>query len=75
MNVYQISVEPKANQGAAQSMGVYGNARTFQVVTDTLQDAMSIARGQISDKEVITGIYVSGQDVIVDYSKVIGQNI
>jgi hypothetical protein len=73
MNVYQVNVEPKAVQGAGIG-GAPGYGRTFTVVTGTLQDAMSIARGHVGDKEQITGIYVTSSDVIVDYSQVTGQN-
>lgn len=72
MNVYQVSVEPKPVAGAG--LGGVGCGRTFTVVTGTLQDAMSIARGHVGDKEQITGIYVTSSDVIVDYSTVTGQN-
>lgn len=74
MNVYQISVGPKQQHGAAGGMGSFGSDRVFSVVTGTLQEAMSIARTKISDKEEITGIYVQAQDVVVDYSQVTGQN-
>lgn len=74
MNVYQVSVQPKAVSGAGIQPHIGGSGRTFQIVTGTLQDAMSIARTKITDKEEITGVYVTGQDVVVDYSQVTGQN-
>lgn len=72
MNVYQVNVEPKPVSGSG--LGGIGCGRNFCVVTETLQDAMSIARGHITDKEQITGIYVLSSDVFVDYSHVTGQN-
>lgn len=68
MNVYQISVEPKPVQGSG--LGNVGCGRTFAVVTDTMQNAMSIARGKITGNEEITGIYITANDAIVDYSQV-----
>lgn len=69
MNVYQISVEPKPVSGTG--LGGVGCGRTFTVVTDTMQEAMSIARGKINGNEEITGIYITSDNCIVDYSKVI----
>lgn len=66
MNVYQVNVEPKPVAGVG--IGGIGSGRTFSIVTETLQDAMSIARGHVGDKEQITGIYVTSDNVIVDYS-------
>lgn len=66
MNVYQISVEPRNIPGSG--IGNMAQPRTFAVVTETLQDAMSIARGQVKNNEDITGVYELARDVIVDYS-------
>lgn len=69
MNVYQVNVEPKPVPGTG--LGGMGCGRNFTVVTDTLQEAMSIARGKITGNEEVTGIYVLSADCVVDYSKVI----
>lgn len=66
MNVYQISVEPRQIPGSG--IGNMASPRTFAVVTETLQDAMSIARGQVKNNEDITGVFELARDVIVDYS-------
>ena len=69
MNVYTITITPKAMAGAG--IGHLGNDRQITIVTDSLQDAMSIARGRITDKEEIAGVWTTSTDVIVDYSQVI----
>lgn len=66
MNVYQISVEPRQIPGSG--IGNMATSRTFCIVTETLQDAMSIARGQVKNNEDITGVFELARDVIVDYS-------
>lgn len=68
MNVYHVTIEPKPVSGAG--IGPYGNGRTLSIVTSSLQEAMSIARGKISGNEEIAGIYTSATDVIVDYSQI-----
>lgn len=73
MNIYQVNVEPKAVPGTG--LGGIGCGRNFTVVTDTLQDAMSIARGHVdNNKETITGVYVISTDTIVDYSHIVAGN-
>lgn len=69
MNVYNVTVEPKAVAGAG--IGYIGSSRSITIVTGSLQEAMSIARGKITDKEEIVGVYTTASDVIVDYSNVI----
>lgn len=69
MNVYTITVTPKAIPGSG--IGHIGNDRQITIVTGTLQEAMGIARGKITDKEEIAGIWTNSTDVIVDYSQVI----
>lgn len=72
MNVYQVNVEPKPVQGTG--LGNIGCGRTFTVVTDTMQEAMSIARTKVTGNEEITGIYELSKDAVVDYSKVIASS-
>lgn len=67
MNVYTVTVVPKPSNNSG--IGYYGSERLVVIVTDTLQDAMSIARSRIANTEEIAGIYTSHTDVIVDYSK------
>lgn len=69
MNVYSISIRAKPIAGAG--IGYVGGDRAIVVVTGSLLEAMSIARGKITDKEEIIGIYESYVDVVVDYSQVI----
>lgn len=72
MNVYTVTIVPKGTQGAG--LGYLGNERQLTIVTGTLQEAMGIARSKCTDKEEIQGIYCNSNDVIVDYSHVIGNN-
>lgn len=72
MNVYQVNVEPKGLAGAG--IGHMGSGRVIHIVTDSLQEAMSIARGKITDKEEVQGVWETAKDVVVDYSHVTGQN-
>lgn len=74
MNVYQVNIETKAVGGTGLSSGPYSSSRTIHVVTGTLQEAMSIARTKITDKEYIQGVWETAKDVVVDYSQVTGQN-
>ena len=76
MNVYQVNIEQKAVAGtglSAGSIGSYGG-RSITIVTGTLQEAMSIARTKITDKEYVQGVWETAKDVVVDYSQVTGQN-
>jgi hypothetical protein len=66
MNVYNVTIESKANVGAG--LGYGGGGRSITIVTDTLQSAMSIARTKLKNDEEIAGIYTSAADVLVDYS-------
>lgn len=76
MNVYQVNIEPKAVAGTRLSAGAIGSysGRSITVVTGTLQEAMSIARTKITDKEYVQGIWETAKDAVVDYSQVTGQN-
>lgn len=75
MNVYQVNIEPKAVQGAGYTSGpIPYSSRTITIVTGTLQEAMSIAKTKITDKEYVQGVWETAKDVIVDYSQVTGQN-
>jgi hypothetical protein len=69
MNVYNVTIEPKAVQGAG--IGHFGSSRTLTIVTGTLQEALGIARSKITDKEEVAGIYTTATDVVVDYSQVV----
>lgn len=72
MNVYQVNIEQKAVGGSGLTsgpVGPYGGGRTIHVVTGTLQEAMSIARTKITDKEYIQGVWETAKDVVVDYSQ------
>jgi len=69
MNVYHVTIEPKAIAGAG--IGYAGSGRTLTIVTGTLQEAMSIARTKLASNEDIAGIYTQSVDVLVDYSQVI----
>lgn len=71
MNSYQVSVRLKVVPGmgyASTGLGNSGGERYINIITTTVQEAMSIARGKISDKEEIYGIYLQAEDVVVDYS-------
>lgn len=72
MNVYNVSIEPKVLQGSG--IGHTGSGRNLTIVTETLQDALNIARTKLSASEEITGTYTVANDAIIDYSKVSGQN-
>lgn len=72
MNVYQVNIEPKGISGSG--IGHLGSGRTISIVTGTLQEAISIARTKITDKEEVQGIWETAKDVVVDYSQVTGQN-
>jgi hypothetical protein len=72
MNVYTISVEPKTANNA--SLGIpYGGGYQLHIVTDTLQEAISIAKCKINNTEEITGIYIGSKDVIIDHTKIQSQ--
>lgn len=66
MNVYEVSIEPKAISGTG--IGHVVADRTLVVVTNTAREAMSIASGKISDKEEISGVSEIAKGVVVDYS-------
>ena len=76
MNVYQVNIEQKAVAGTGYSSGPVGSygGRTITVVTGTLQEAMSIAKTKITDKEYVQGVWETAKDAVVDYSQVTGQN-
>lgn len=75
MNVYQVTIEQKAVAGAGYSSGpVNYGGRSITIVTGTLQEAMSIAKTKITDKEYVQGVWETAKDVVVDYSQVTGQN-
>jgi len=75
MNIYQVNIETKgvAGTGLGGVAGSYGG-RSITVVTGTLQEAMSIARTKITDKEYVQGVWETAKDAVVDYSQVTGQN-
>lgn len=71
MNVYQITIQPKAVPGMGYSSGPSCSQRSISIVTTSLQEAMSLARGKLAANEEIAGIYLQAEDVVVDYSTVI----
>ena len=75
MNIYQVNIETKgvAGTGLGGAVGSHGG-RSITVVTGTLQEAMSIARTKITDKEYVQGVWETAKDAVVDYSQVTGQN-
>ena len=72
MNVYNVTIEPKAVQGAG--IGHFGSGRSITIITGTLQEALGIARTKINGNEEIAGIYTTATDVIVDYSHIVSGN-
>lgn len=72
MNSYRVSIDPKPIAGSGIGHAI-GCGRQITIVTGTVQDALSIARGKINSNEEITGVYAESYDVIIDHSQVQGQ--
>lgn len=75
MNTYTVYIAPKPTNQVLGGIGMsVAGERSITIVTDTLQNAMNLARGKIASNEEISGIYTSATDVIVDFTPVLGSN-
>jgi hypothetical protein len=56
-NVYHAYIEHRTTPG---------NGRYLYIVTDTLQNALSIGKAQCNNNEEVTSVDLTARDVIVD---------
>ena len=60
-NVYYVYIEHS---------GAPGNGRNIHIVTDTLQNALSIAKAQCNNHEEVNSVDLHARDVIIDHLSV-----
>lgn len=74
MNMYSASIRDIPVNSSVYGAGPSNN-RCINILTNSMQSAMSIARAKCTSKEEVVSIYLQSEDVIIDYTQIPTQQI